>query len=243
MFVTNNKKKYLLICLTFAVIVVCVVGVVLLLYKPVDIIEPRVEDEVSAPIVDNKQTETPVIEEKQEYATSIIKAKVISIIDNTSTVLYKVSVGYNENAVESTIVANNNTIVYDAAIDRIVGVNALKEDMEIQFYGTGNYKVGNLVASAIVIGGDNSMKYGTLKEIYIENEGLYVGKILDTTNYINITNNTTIINGYTGIVISDLNTIKPNSMIFYYVESEFEQNSEGLFYDTIKIVVVRDGMN
>lgn len=240
MFEINKNKKYTIIAVIVLLLAIIVISFMYLSDKPTEVIDIPVE-ETTTPTIPEDSTPEAVIEEKQGNAMSIIKAKVLSIINNTSTIQYTVSMGVDEKATESKIVSNSNTIVYDAALERVVGVNGVKENMEVMFYVVGNYKVGNLVASAMVIGGTNDIKFGSLTEIYKENDELYVGKILDTTNYINISKDTLIENGYTGMDITDLNTIKPNSLILYYVEPDFKQTKDGLFFDTNKIVVVRDG--
>jgi len=243
MFETNNNKKKLLIMVgIFILTVVLCVGVyVLLVYEPKDEVETPIETTDIPTPQQIEETPDVIIEDKQGDATSILKARVLSLIDNTATVQYTVSIGSEDKASDSKILANTNTIVYDASIERVVGVNGVKENMEVLFYGVGNYKVGNLVADAIVIGGNSNIRFGALTEIYKENDDLYVGKILDTSNYINITKDTRIENGYTGMYINDLKTIKPNSLIFYVVEPEFKQTQDGLFYDVNKIIIVSDG--
>lgn len=240
MFEINKNKKYTIIAVIVLLLAIIVISFMYLSDKPTEVIDIPVEEAIT-PTIPEDSTPEVVIEEKQCNAMSIIKAKVLSIINNTSTIQYTVSMGVDEKTTESKIVSNSNTIVYDAALERVVGVNGVKENMEVMFYVVGNYKVGNLVASAMVIGGTNDIKFGSLTEIYKENDELYVGKILDTTNYINISKDTLIENGYTGMDITDLNTIKPNSLILYYVEPDFKQTKDGLFFDTNKIVVVRDG--
>ena len=239
MFEESNSKKKLIILGIF-ILIILVLGVIYYLSnKPQEVVvdAPEIEEQQE----DNIEIENSnIVEEKQEDATSILKVKILSLIDNTATVQFTVSLGSDDSGKESIILGDTNTIVYDAASEKVVGLNGVKENMEVLFFGTGNYSIGDLKASALVIGGQNNLRFGRLSEIYKENDDIYVGNISDTNDYINISTETVIENGYTGMKINDLRTIKPNSLVFYYVSPEFVQKSDGLYYDVLKIVVVGD---
>lgn len=236
----DNKKK-IIFAISIFVIILCIVIILLTLNKGKEVIEtPVINDEIVEEIPKIGETDEPVIEEKQQEAVSVIKARVTGIVDNVSTIQFKVAIGVGENEIQSSFLANSNTVVYDAVLERVIGVKGIKENMEVTFFGRGNYKVENLVANAVVLGNANNLKFGLLSEIYIENEEMYVGKIADTNEYINISSNTIIENGFTGMDVLDLNIIKSNSSILFYIEPEFEQTKDGIFYDVNKIVIVKE---
>lgn len=216
------------------VLLCLVIGIVIFIASR-NIEEPVVEDLPNRDlVVDNTpiDTEIEVIEQKKTVGRLIATIK--NIRDLSTRIEYDIEVGLGENKTPSIVVAKSHTVFYDFYMNKIINPSDIKVGDTIVIYATGKYTVGNLEAEVIALGDDTSYSYGKLTAINNSTDGSYIWTLDGGLDKLIISDDTGVIDGYTGMPIQNKRLMQANDKVLY--KGEMKQSDLGNIYNCSDVI-------
>lgn len=238
----KSKLFYIILLLIF---IFCVIMYFIFTFKPSsttgttdEVINSSTEVTTEEIPINTEGYQEPIIVTPQEEVVSFKRGKIVSIQDNSSSIMYTVSIGVDANAVETQVKATYDTLFYDIISEGVVGPEFFKEGSDIMLYTTGSSEKGDLHAIALALGFDSKLRFGRVDSIYKEGEN-YICTLSSSTDKLVLNPQTRVINGLLSNVSYNISEIGKNAPIFFYINPEYDSTVEGLIYDVNTLVVLK----
>lgn len=236
-----NRKRTITVLVCIVVVIVIIILSAILFNNNNSEEKPIVEN-TSSPYVDNFIPYENNESIDQSNIVSSSRAKIIDVKDLSTKFLINVQVGLGDYISETTIEADINTVFFDLDSKNIISPNNLKEGDDIILYSSGNTSLGSLKAHFVGVGEDTSYTYDVLKSVKGAKIEGYTCELENSIDILNISNNTSIINGYlSGSEIPSMSVVKKGSRLLYRYNPEFKITADGNIYDCIEVIVFEAG--